>query len=88
MSKKDKKGSINKIKYSKFIVFLVIVLNVWFANKVLNAFLVVGSEPTVLIGAWFAFTVGELFLLSGIKRKEIDKKDKSVEDEEDYRRRV
>ena len=51
--KKDKK---QKVRYSKFIVFLVILLNVWFANKVLNAFTTVGTEPVVLIGSFFAFT--------------------------------
>ena len=50
--KKDKK---QKVKYSKFIVFLVILLNVWFANKVLNAFTTVGSEPAILIGIVLCF---------------------------------
>ena len=73
MKNKDKK----KVKYSKFIVFLVIMLNFWFARKVLNAFISVGSEPSMLIGAWFAFTTGELFMLSGIKKKEIKKDNES-----------
>jgi len=72
--KKDKK---QKVRYSKFIVFLVILLNVWFANKVLNAFTTVGNEPVVLIGSFFAFTTSELWILSGIKKKEMDKEDKN-----------
>lgn len=83
---KKKKEKIEKIKYSKFIVFLVIVLNVWFANKVLDTFSIVGSEPVALITGFFAFTVGELFLLSGIKRKEIDKEDKKEKiDNDDWK---
>lgn len=40
-------------------------------------FLRVGSEPSTLIGAWFAFTTGELWALSSIKRKEIEDERKS-----------
>lgn len=57
-----------KVRYSKFIVFLVIVLNATFAYKTLNVFEVTGNEPTALIAAWFAFTTGELWILSGIKK--------------------
>lgn len=80
--KKDKK---QKVKYSKFIVFLVILLNTIFATATLYAFIKVGSEPVVLIGAWFSFTVSELWLLSGIKKKEIDKE---VDSKENYEERV
>jgi len=58
-------------KFSKKIVALVILLNVAFAGAVLYAFLRVGSEPTSLIVAWFAFTTGELWLLSGITREKV-----------------
>ena len=58
------------MKYSKIIVALVILLNTVFASAVLFIFLSVGSEPVVLIGAWFAFTTGELWLIAGIKKKE------------------
>ncbi len=57
-----------KARYSKFIVFIVIVLNAAFAYKTLNVFEVTGNEPTTLIAAWFAFTTGELWILSGIKK--------------------
>ena len=59
------------MRYSKFIVALVILLNTVFTAAVLYVFLRVGTEPTTLIGAWFAFTTGELWLLAGIKKHEI-----------------
>jgi len=61
------------MKFSKFIVTLVILLNVGFTATVLYAFIRVGSEPSVLIGAWFGFTTAELWSLATIKRKEIEK---------------
>jgi hypothetical protein len=59
------------VRFSKLIVALVIAMNGAFAVAVLYIFLRVGSEPSTLIGAWFAFTTGELWALAGIKRKEI-----------------
>ena len=61
------------MRFSKAIVSLVIMLNVIFSAAVLFVFLKIGSEPTTLIGAWFAFTTGELWLLAGIKKKEVEK---------------
>ena len=55
-------------KFSKFVVALVILLNTGFTGAVLYLFLRTGSEPTVLIAAWFAFTTGELWLLAGITK--------------------
>ncbi|RKL63001.1 hypothetical protein DXT63_08375 [Thermoanaerobacteraceae bacterium SP2] len=60
------------MKFSKVIVTLVILLNVAFTTAVLYIFLKVGSEPSTLIGSWFAFTTGELWFLSGIKRKKVE----------------
>lgn len=60
------------MRYSKFIVALVIILNAFFATAVLYLFAKVGNEPSVLIAAWFAFTTGELMALAAIKRKEIN----------------
>lgn len=60
------------MKFSKIIVSLIILLNVLFTTGVLYVFLKVGSEPMTLIGCWFAFTTGELWLLATIKKKEID----------------
>ena len=61
------------MKYSKRIVILIITLNVLFTVGVLAVFWHTGSEPTVLVGSFFAFTTGELWLLSGIKKKKIEK---------------
>ncbi len=60
------------MKFSKIIVSLIILLNILFTTGVLYVFLRVGNEPSILIGAWFAFTTGELWMLSSIKKKEID----------------
>ena len=65
-----KKREKRKIKFSKFIVTLVILLNVIFAIAVFYVFVKVGSEPSTLIGAWFGFTTVELWSLSKIKREE------------------
>lgn len=59
------------MKFSKMIVTLVILLNVAFAAAVLYVFLRVGTEPVTLIGCWFTFTTGELWMLSSIKKNEI-----------------
>jgi threonine/homoserine efflux transporter RhtA len=58
-------------KFSKKIVALVILLNVAFTGAVLYLFLRTGNEPTVLIGCWFAFTTGELWMLSGITKTKV-----------------
>lgn len=68
---KLKKKQNKKGRFSKFIVTFVILLNVVFTAAVLYVFLRVGSEPTVLIGSWFAFTTGELWMLAGIKKRKI-----------------
>lgn len=56
------------MRYSKFIVALVILLNSVFAGAVLLVFWHTGNEPQVLIGAFYAFTTGELWLLAEIKK--------------------
>ena len=56
-------------RFSKRIVSLVIFLNVVFTVGVLYVFLRTSSEPTTLVGCWFAFTTGELWMLSSIKKK-------------------
>lgn len=71
MSKK-KRG---KQKFSKVIVTLVITMNIAFTIAVLLAFIKVGSEPAALIAAWFAFTTGELWMLSSIKKTKVKKGD-------------
>jgi hypothetical protein len=62
------------MRFSKWIVAIVIVLNVFFTIAILYTFLKIGSEPSTLIAAWFAFTTGELWALSSIKKKEINSK--------------
>ena len=66
-------------RFSKKIVSLVILLNVTFTGAVLYLFLRTGNEPTALIAAWFAFTTGELWMLSGITKAkvELERRDES-----------
>lgn len=59
-------------RFSKKIVAMIILLNVAFTIAVLYTFLKVGSEPTSLIVAFFAFTTGELWLLSGITKAKVN----------------
>ena len=61
------------MKFSKLIVTLIILLNILFTATVLYIFFKTYNEPTVLIGAWFSFTTGELWLVATIKKKEIEK---------------
>lgn len=61
-----------KNKFSKAVVAAVVLLNTGFTAAVLYVFLRVGSEPTTLIAAWFAFTTTELWMLAGIKKKKIE----------------
>lgn len=58
-------------RFSKKIVALVILLNTVFTGVVLYLFLRTGSEPTALIGAWFAFTTVELWTLAGITKEKL-----------------
>lgn len=62
--------------YSKFIVLVVVILNVWFTDRLLDVYEMVGTEPTVLITAWFTFTTGELLMLTFIKKSKDKKEDK------------
>ena len=59
------------MRYSKWIVALVILLNTGFAGAVLYGFLRVGSEPTALVAAWFGFTTVELWTLAGITKAKV-----------------
>ena len=72
---KFKKQQKKRGKFSKFIIILVILLNMFFTAAVLYIFLNIGSEPTILITAWFTFTTGELWMLASIKKKKEDNKD-------------
>lgn len=67
------------MKYSKLIVLFIIVMNALFAGAVLWVFLKTSAEPTILVGAWFAWTTGELWALAMIKKKEseVEKNERS-----------
>lgn len=58
------------MKFSKLIVSAIVAMNALFTIAVLYIFLRVGSEPAILIGAWFGFTTVELWALAGIKKTE------------------
>lgn len=73
---------MKKAKFSKLIVTLVIILNVIFTIGVLCIFRETHSEPTVLIGCWFAFTTGELWLLATVKKDKIKNNKRKDNDNE------
>jgi len=75
----NKRTRRKKNGFSKFIVTVVILLNILFTAAVLYTFLKVGSEPMTLIGCWFAFTTGELWMLSSIKKSKIKKEGENSE---------
>ena len=60
-------------KFSNMIVFLVISMNMWFTERCLDAFVLTGNEPGILIGAFFAFTTGELWMLASITKTKVKK---------------
>lgn len=64
-----------KGKFSKAIVTIVIILNIIFTVAILYVFLQTSSEPSTLIGCWFAFTTTEMWALASIKKKKIKKKE-------------
>jgi len=68
-----------KNKFSKAVVALVIFLNILFTIAVLHVFLQTGNEPVTLIGCWFAFTTGELWMLSSIKKSKVKKEGENSE---------
>lgn len=65
--------SKKKNRFSKVVVTLVIILNILFTGAILYVFTRTGSEPMTLIGCWFAFTTGELWMLSSIKKSKVKK---------------
>jgi len=70
-------------KFSKILVASIVITNIIFTIAVLWIFLQTGSEPMTLIGAWFAFTTGELWMLAGIKKAKI-KEEKIKEGGQDH----
>lgn len=78
--KRSKKG-----RFSKFIVSFVVLLIIIFTAAVLYVFLQTGNEPSVLIGAFFAFATGELWMLASIKKnKAKNEKKEGGNDYEEY----
>lgn len=66
---------MKKGQFSKAIVTLVIAFNIAFTVAILYVFMRTGSEPATLVACWFAFTTGELWALSSIKKYKIKKGD-------------
>ena len=78
MKKKATKGG-KKGGFSKLIITLVVLMNIIFTSAVLFVFLKTASEPVALVGAFFAFTTGELWMLSTIKKEKVKKGDNEDE---------
>lgn len=81
MSKKKNTKAEKKKKggFSKWIIVLVVLMNIIFTSAVLYVFLKTASEPVALVGAWFTFTTGELWMLSSIKKEKVKKGDNEDE---------
>jgi threonine/homoserine efflux transporter RhtA len=65
---------VKKGKFSKTLIVLIVLLNIVFTAAVLIVFSKTSSEPTALVGCWFAFTTTELWALASIKKSKIKKK--------------
>jgi len=61
------------IKFSKLVVGIVLFLNIVFTAIILYLVWHGRQEPTSLVVAWFGFTTGELWALSKIKQKEVER---------------
>jgi hypothetical protein len=70
-------------KFSKLLILAIVLANIGFTAVVLWMFYATGSEPGVLIGAWFAFTTGELWALATIKRSKVRSKNEQNEQNEE-----
>lgn len=70
---KDNSKNKKKKDFSKKVVAGVIMMNIVFTAVIFLLFLKVGSEPVALITAWFSFTTIELWSLSNITKKKIEK---------------
>lgn len=68
------------MKFASKIVIAVVVMNIVATIAFLWAFVKVGSEPAVLIGAWFTFTTTELWALASIKKAKVRKLRRSDND--------
>ena len=77
-SNKDQYIITSDGSYSKQKVSFIIAVNIIFTIVVLIIFLITGSEPSTLIGAWFTFTTVELWNLARIKGKKEETKQKEI----------
>ena len=57
--------------FSKTIIRWIIALNIVFTVAVIAVFWHTSNEPSVLVGAWFAFTTTELWQLASIKKTKV-----------------
>lgn len=64
---------MKKGQYSKWLVPIVILLNVLFAIGIVVAMKFGADEPTTLVNRWFDWTTVEILALFGIKAGKIGK---------------
>jgi uncharacterized membrane protein len=64
-------------QFSKVMVLLIIIMNIWFTVAVLRVFAITGAEPVALVAAFFGFTTGELWLMASIKKTKVVKEKRS-----------
>lgn len=69
----------NKKEFSKFVVTIVVIMNVLFTIATLYVFMKTGNEPTTLITCFFGFTTGELWMLASIKKKKVTNTNSNLE---------
>lgn len=68
------------MKFSKKIIYAIIVLNIVFTTAVLYVCMLGNTVPDSLVLGWFSFTGTELVLLAGIKKHKL-KKEGAAKDE-------
>lgn len=73
------------MRFGKWIVAMIIVMNVFFCVAVLYINYRGFYVSDALIGAWFGFTTAELWGLAFIKGKEIKHADSDCEIDEDMK---
>lgn len=64
---------MKKGQYSKWLIPIVIVLNVGFSVGIVIAMKMGAEEPTTLVNRWFDWTTVEILVLFGIKAGKIGK---------------
>lgn len=64
---------MKKGQYSKWLIPIVIVLNIGFAVGIMIAMKSGADEPTTLVNRWFDWTTVEILVLFGIKAGKIGK---------------